>query len=134
MGFSRFTHTFPPSIPAKLSSHAVTVVPTFAPMMTFMACRRVIRPELTKPTTITVVADELWITAVMARPVRKPVNTRPVIRSSSVRSLPPARRSSDWPIRSMPNRNRHRPPIIVSTSKILILFSPVYSFSYFTHS
>ena len=97
-------------------------------MITLMACRSVIRPELTKPTTITVVADELWITAVMAIPVRKPVMTRPVILSSSVRSRPPARRSSACPIRSMPNRNRQSPPIIVSTSKILISRSP-----YFTH-
>ena len=79
LGFSRFIHTFPLSIPARLSSHAVTVVPTLAPMMTLMACRSVISPELTKPTTITVVADELWITAVTPRPVRKPVMTRPVI-------------------------------------------------------
>ena len=128
VGLSRSIHTLPLLMPARLSSHAVTVVPTLAPMITLMACRSVIRPELTKPTTITVVADELWITAVMAIPVRKPVMTRPVILSSSVRSRPPARRSSACPIRSMPNRNRQSPPIIVSTSKILISRSP-----YFTH-
>ena len=59
VGFSSCTQTLPPSMPARLSSQAVTVVPTLAPMMTLMACRSVISPELTKPTTITVVADEL---------------------------------------------------------------------------
>lgn len=36
--------------------HAVTVVPTLAPMMTPMDWRRVIRPAFTKLTTMTVVA------------------------------------------------------------------------------
>ena len=36
----------------------VTVVPIFAPMIIQTACRSVISPELTKPTTITVVAEE----------------------------------------------------------------------------
>lgn len=35
---------------------AVTVVPIFAPSMTPMACIKDIKPEFTKPTTITVVA------------------------------------------------------------------------------
>ena len=39
----------------------------------------VISPELTKPTTITVVAEELWMTAVTPRPVRRPVNFWEVI-------------------------------------------------------
>ena len=115
VGLSSCTHVLPPSMPARLRSHAVTVVPTLAPMMTLMACRRFIRPELTKPTTMTVVADELWMMAVMPRPVRKPAPTLPVILSSSVRSLPPARRSSDCPMKFMPNRNRHSPPSMVNT-------------------
>ena len=94
VGFSRLTQTLPLSMPPRLRSHAVTVVPTFAPMMTLMACRSVIRPELTKPTTMTVVADELWMIAVTPRPVRKPMATLPVILPSRLRRLPPARRSS----------------------------------------
>ena len=58
-GFKSLINRFPLSIPAKLNSHAVTVVPMFAPMMTLMACFNVIIPELTKPTTMTVVAEEL---------------------------------------------------------------------------
>ena len=129
-GFSSCTHTASLWIPPRLSSHAVTVVPTLAPMMTLIACRSVSSPELTKPTTMTVVAEELWITAVIPRPVAKPANFRPVIFPSSERSLPPARRSSACPIRFIPNRNRQSPPIRFSTLKISIFFS---SFTFHTH-
>ena len=123
LGFKSCTHTALPSIPLRLRSHAVTVVPTFAPIMTFMACFRVMSPEFTKPTTITVVAEELCMTAVMPIPVRKPVMTLPVILPRSVLSLFPALRSSACPIRFIPNRNRHRPPIIVRKSNISICLS-----------
>ncbi len=52
-------YQLPLSIPARLRIHAVTVVPTLAPMITLMACLKVMSPEFTKPTTITVVAEEL---------------------------------------------------------------------------
>ena len=94
LGFKSCTQTLPESMPLRLKSQAVTVVPTFAPMMTLIAWRSVMRPELTKPTTMTVVAEELWMMAVMQRPVRKPAKTPLVIRSSRERSLSPARRSS----------------------------------------
>ena len=58
LGFSSRTKKFPLSMPLRLRIQAVTVVPTFAPMMTLMACPRVSSPELTKPTTMTVVAEE----------------------------------------------------------------------------
>ena len=58
-GFNSLINRFPLSIPARLNSHAVTVVPTLAPIMTLMACFKVMIPELTKPTTMTVVAEEL---------------------------------------------------------------------------
>ena len=45
-------------MPLRLKIHAVTVVPMFAPMITLIDCLSVMIPELTKPTTITVVADE----------------------------------------------------------------------------
>ena len=41
-------------------------------MMTPIAWARFISPALTKPTTMTVVADELWITAVIAAPRNTP--------------------------------------------------------------
>ena len=59
VGLKRLTSILSLSIPVILIIHAVTVVPTFAPIITLIACFKVIMPELTKPTTITVVADEL---------------------------------------------------------------------------
>ena len=53
-------------------SWPVIVVPILAPMMIQTAWRRVIIPELTNPTTMTVVADDDWITAVMTAPTRTP--------------------------------------------------------------
>ena len=124
VGLSSFTQSALLLMPPRLRIHAVTVVPTFAPIITLMACFSVIRPELTKPTTMTVVADELWITAVMPSPVRKPAIFRPVILPSRVRSLLPARFSSACPMMFMPNRNRQSPPIMFSASKILMQFAP----------
>ena len=107
-------------MPLRLRIQAVTVVPTFAPMMTLMACPRVSSPELTKPTTMTVVADDDWITAVTARPVSRPEN-RPLVSFARMAfSEPPARFSSAVPITLMPNRNRLSEPSMVKKSKIVI--------------
>ena len=57
-GFISCKKILPPSMPARLSIHEVMVVPTFAPMITPTAWRSVISPEFTKPTTMTVVAEE----------------------------------------------------------------------------
>ena len=73
-GFRSLIKKLSPEIPPKLKIHAVTVVPTFAPMITLIACFKVMSPEFTKPTTMTVVAEELWMTAVTPRPVKKPRN------------------------------------------------------------
>ena len=48
----------------------VMLVPIIAPMTTPIAWRTFIMPELTKPTTITDVAEEDWITAVTPVPSR----------------------------------------------------------------
>ena len=53
-------------------NEAVIVVPMFAPIMTEAAWVSVISPTLTKPTIITVVADEDWTIAVTAAPVPTP--------------------------------------------------------------
>ena len=58
-GFKSLINRFPLSIPARLKTQAVTVVPILAPMIIWTACFKVIRPELTNPTTMTVVAEEL---------------------------------------------------------------------------
>ena len=51
-------------------SQAVTVVPIFAPIITPIALVRESSPAFTKLTTITVVALEDWIMAVIIKPVR----------------------------------------------------------------
>ena len=113
-GFRRRTNRFPLSIPARLKTHAVTVVPILAPIITLMACFKVIRPEFTNPTTITVAAEELWITAVTPRPVRSPAARFVVSLPRRSLSFSPALRSSACPITLMPNRKRLKPPSIVS--------------------
>ena len=50
VGFSILIKKLSLEMPLKLRSHAVTVVPTFAPMITLIACFKVITPGLTKPT------------------------------------------------------------------------------------
>ena len=50
-------------------------------MMIHTACFSVIMPELTKPTTMTVVAEEDWMTAVMPAPTRMPRKRLEVSRS-----------------------------------------------------
>ena len=123
VGLSIWIRKPSPLTPLRLKIQAVTVVPTLAPMITLMACSRVIRPELTKPTTITVVAEELWMMPVTTRPVRKPSALLVVSFPRMVRRLLPARRSRDSPMMFMPNKNRHRPPSMVRISKKSIIRS-----------
>ena len=52
---------------------AVTVVPMLAPIITLMDSASVSNPAFTKLTTITVVAEEDWIRAVINTPVRTPL-------------------------------------------------------------
>ena len=58
-GLSSLKNRVLPSMPVSYSSHEVMVVPMFAPMMTPTAWPSFMMPELTNPTTMTVVADEL---------------------------------------------------------------------------
>ena len=57
-GLRSFIMKLSPCMPDKLNIHDVTVVPRFAPIITPTPCLSFIIPELMKPTTITVVADE----------------------------------------------------------------------------
>lgn len=74
---SRSTQPLPPDRLFRHSIQPVTLVPRMAPMMTPMACRTFIMPELTKPTTITEVAEEDWMTAVTAVPSSTPFSGVP---------------------------------------------------------
>ena len=88
----------------KATIWAVMVVPMSAPKMTPMAWDRDIMPAVTNPTSITVVTDEDWITAVMLAPVRSP-ETRLLVRRpriSFMRFPATAFKASD--IWSMPKR------------------------------
>lgn len=53
---------------------AVTVEPMLAPMITVVACERDISPALTKPTTMTVVTEELCTIAVETAPIPTPAS------------------------------------------------------------
>ncbi len=58
VGFSNFTKKLSLSIPDKLKTQEVIVVPIFAPIIMGAACESRKSPELTNPTVITVVAEE----------------------------------------------------------------------------
>ena len=89
-GLKNLMRKLSPSKPDKERIQAVTVVPMLEPMITPTACFSVIIPELTKPTTMTVVAEEDWITAVTPIPSKKPLNTLLLIFARMVCNLPPA--------------------------------------------
>ena len=82
-------------------------------------------PELTKPTTITVVADDDWIIAVTPAPRRTAISLFLVSFSSILSSLPPESFSRPSPIRCIPYRNRASPPTIVRKLNMLII-NPAY--------
>ena len=90
--------------------HPVILVPMLAPMMIPIAWLTFIIPELTKPTTITVVADELWITAVTPVPRRIPFRGLLDNFHRIISSLLPATFLSPSPIRDIPNKNNATPP------------------------
>ena len=87
-----------------------------------MACVSVRSPAFMNPTTMTVVALELWITAVTARPSRKPLKGFSVRRLRIFCSRLPACRSRDLPIRSMPYKNSARPPSREKTCVMLMVY------------
>lgn len=84
------------------SSWAVTVVPMLAPMITPTACFRFMMPAFTKPTTMTVVAEELWMMPVTRAPTPTALKMLPVTVSSVFSSFSPAIFSKALPIVSMP--------------------------------
>ena len=57
-GLRRLMNTFSLSIPVRDKIHAVSVVPILEPIITPMVCPNSITPEFTRPTSITVIAEE----------------------------------------------------------------------------
>ena len=74
--------------------HAVTVVPMLAPIITPIDWVSDINPALTNDTTITVVADDDWISAVIKIPVKTPITRFLVIAAKIARKRSPANFSS----------------------------------------
>ena len=103
--------TFMSSLKPKMATiHAVNVVPTLAPNITAIDCSRLIRPALTKLTTITVDADELWMSAVMTMPVSTPIKRFLVITASIERRRLPAAFCRPSLITFIPYRNKPTAP------------------------
>ena len=98
----------------------VMLVPIRAPWITGTACLSFIMPEFTKPTTITEVAEEDWITAVTPVPSSAPRRGVPVSRYSTSSIRLPATRLRPSPIRLMPKRKSATPP-----SRARILEKPI---------
>ena len=100
----------PPSPPLRRRIWPVMVVPMLAPIMTPMAWRSFITRALTRPTTMTVAAEEDWMAAVTTAPSSTPLMTLPVSRSRIRSSRPSEAFSRLPPNTDMPYRNRASPP------------------------
>ena len=97
-----------------------------APMMIPIACFSFIIPEFTKPMTMTVVADEDWMTLVTAVPRATPLSGVLVMRYRNASSLLPATSFRPSPIRDIPNKNSATPESKDKTiENIAIIFSSV---------
>ena len=77
-------------MPVRDSSHAVRVVPILEPMMMPMVCPISMTPEFTRPTSMTVIAEEDWMAMVMPAPSSRTLMGLEVMRLSNRSSLPPA--------------------------------------------
>ena len=124
-GFNMRRKKFELSIPVRLNSQDVTVVPILAPIIMPIACESFIMPEFTNPTTITVVADDDWMTAVTPAPSSTALIGFDVRLSKIFSSLPPDIFSRPLPITLIPYKNIARPPTIVSIPKISIFSLPL---------
>ena len=102
VGFKRRTKKFPLSIPVRLKSQDVTVVPMLAPMMMPTAWVSFMMPEFTNPTTMTVVAEDDWMIAVTPAPRRTALIGFDVSFSRILSSLPPESFSRPFPMVSIP--------------------------------
>ena len=100
-------------------SHAVIVVPTFAPIMIPMDSVRFNRPALTKLTTITVVAELLCMMAVISIPVITPLIRFEVIAERMWRIRVPATFCRASLMSFIPYRKTPKEPMSCRKSKRL---------------
>ena len=122
-GFKRFTKMLSLSMPVRERIHAVRVVPMLEPMMTPMVCPSSMTPEFTRPTSITVMAEEDWMAMVMPAPSSRLLKGLEVMRLSMRSSLPPAIFSRLLDMTVMPYKKNARPPQRVKTEKMSITAS-----------
>ena len=90
LGFRKLTKKLSLSMPVRDSSHAVSVVPMLDPMMTPMVCPSSITPEFTRPTSITVMAEEDWMAMVIPAPSSRLLMGVEVMRLRRRSNRPPA--------------------------------------------
>ena len=103
----------------------VTVVPTFAPRITPMDWCSDMMPAPTRPDVSTMVAVELWMTAVTPRPSKNPTSGLFVTFSIALLNASEEPLFSPSPIRRIPYRNSARPPKREMMLKIVIIFEPL---------
>ena len=98
------------SIPLKDKIQAVRVVPRSDPKITPTVCSSSMMPEFTKPTSITVIADEDCMAIVIMVPTTIPISLLSVTFLSSFSNLPPVIFSREVDIRFIPKRKKASPP------------------------
>ena len=98
-------------------THAVRVVPMLAPIITEIDCANDSRPAFTKLTTITVVADEDCIKAVISNPVKTPIKRFEVIADRIDRMRSPAIFCKPSLIVFIPYKNKPNDPTSLRKSK-----------------
>ena len=124
-GFNILTKVFSELMPISDSTHAVSVVPMFEPKSTPIVCESSISPEFTRPTSITVVADEDCMAIVIPAPRTRHFTGFDVIALSVFSSRPPAILSRPDDMTCIPYRKKVSPPKRVINEKISI-FPPIH--------
>ena len=97
-------------MPVRLNSHAVSVVPTFEPIIIPKVSQKLTIPEFTRPMSITVIAEEDCIAMVIPAPRKKLKNWFCVTFLRVFSSAPPATFSSPSDSVDIPYRKNARPP------------------------
>ena len=119
-GFSSCIQRTSLSMPDRERIQAVSVVPTLEPMMTPTVWPSSMMPELTRPTSITVIAEEDWMAMVMPAPSSRLLKRLEVIFFSSCSSRPPASFSKPEDMTDIPYRKNASPPHRLIREKISI--------------
>ena len=112
------------SMPAALKIQAVRVVPTLEPMITPTVWLSCIMPEFTKPTSMTVMAEEDWMAMVITAPSASPFHLLEVMDFKTRSSLPPTIFSRPADMTCIPYRKKASPPNRVKREKTSMYLPP----------